>query len=245
MDEYQGKTYYIDGKKYHFDFCVFINHFNEICRTLSKSKTEYLGVIADFMKKSVDTIDGWRKKKNSPQSIDDIKQIAVAFNMDYMRLLIPEKEEENKMNGAINTDAKNAARRLYEEFCDLIDSLEWREFDPSIPDDGPNHTNPHIKALGLKSHEDYRHYIHELIRKSTLDLSAGFRRELDNFVDRCVGPVDYQYPLYQYFDTDEYRDFCKKNNTTDNVDNRYIFSVDHQQNMYDELNIIFKDYICQ
>jgi hypothetical protein len=64
-------------------------------------------------------------------------------------------------------------------------------------------------------------------------------------VDRCIGPVDYEYPLFQYFNPDEFKDFCEKIEITDNDDIRSIFSADHQQNMYDELNVIFKDYICQ
>ena len=147
------------------------------------------------------------------------------------------------MNGLINSDAKNAARRLYEELCDLIDGLEWRGLD--LDNEGPDLTNPHIKELGLKSHEDHRHYMHVFIRKSTLDLSEEFRKTLDVFVDRCIGPEDFEYPSFQYFKTDEYRDFCKNNNTGDNDSSRVIFSADHQLNMYDELNIIFKDYICQ
>ncbi len=246
----KGKIYHIDDKAYRFNFDLFTSRFNEICRAGIKKK-DFREELAKQIGLSDETIEGWRKKKNSPQTVEDIKRIANVFDMDYMRLLISEEKEEVVMNNVMNSDAKNAARMLYEEFCEMIDGLEMRgkaydSYPYSEETAKESKWLAHYEPIGrqLEGHEGVRHDMKMAIRKTSVDLPLEFRKKLNMFVDRCIGPVDYDYPNYQYFNTDEFKAYLEKNNLKGTETNRVLYSLVYCMKLFDELDELFKDYIC-
>ena len=240
----KGKRYTLNNIYYYFNFERYKERYFAMRRNAPKKEAFDKELAIRFGVGSVDTIKDWKEEKHSPQTIDIVKQIAKTLDIDYTKPLIPDEEDKPIMNDLDAINAKNAARALYAEFCDMIDSLEWE--DPmSMPDAGPSHSNPNIKNLGLKSHDDYRHYIKKAIKKASLDLPSSFRQQLVDFTDECIGPEECSDPMFPFFAGDQYKQYLLDNDVEDNADSRIIYSVVHSQNMLDKLDEIFKDFICK
>ncbi len=254
MDEItlKGEPYNVNGMDYYFNHCVFKERFNDICWKAHKKKKDFVEELAERVGAgSIDTVNDWKKGRHSPQTYEVVQRIAAVFDTDPVKLLIPVETKGETMKVNINMDAKNAARRLYAELCELIDSLGWVGFFvPGEPDFRQDrefnpYSHEYVHSLRLKSHEDYRHYLYKEIRKTTLDLSEEFRKSLEEFVDECIGPEDFDEPEFQYFHSEKYKEWLKNNNAVDDDGSRYVYSSDHCQNMYEKMNEIFRDFICQ
>ncbi len=237
------KRYPLNGRKYYFNYEAFFERFDACCRIKSKKMIELEKEIATTFGGSYETVEGWRKGNNSPKDLGVIQKIAKIFIMDYMDLLIPEEEENKHMKEAITDAVREAAKNIYCKLCELIDAIEWPG-DPAQQEYNLEYTSVHLRELHLNNHEDHRHYLKMLIRKSSFDLPRNFRKKLEAFVDECIGPYDEDYPFYQYFFSDTYNDYLEDNAFDDNVLPKHIYTVNHVLNMYKKLDEIFADYIC-
>lgn len=239
----------IDGADYWFSTKAFQKYYNQTLKRRHKSgnKESLTKVIAEEVGASESTVKGWIAGKHGANlGKDKIEKLAnLIFLDDYKKLLEPiegiitKGEEEQMANRIITESERNAARNLYGEMCDMIKMCVW---EPPILLEHPEY-EVRIKCK-FSNQEEARYYYHDAIRKTALDLPESMRDELMMLVDRGFGNSDAEFNE-MYFNSDEYRDYLKKNDRKDNADSRCLYSAGFIDQMRSELDRIFDAYIIK
>ena len=115
----------VDGNFYCFNFSFFNLIFNEY-KLKVKTKVGVLEEeLAEYVNKEIATVHNWRNRTSGPSDLDTVKLIAKYFGLEDYKILLVEKEVEEKM-GALTDLQILSVKRVYDS---IIDYLE--EFDKS------------------------------------------------------------------------------------------------------------------
>ncbi len=195
--------YTYNDKNYQFDTNAFIRIFEEYRQGKGyRFKTNlYSSITQQYPDITEDVLKKWLKQKSTPNDINTVKRLAIFLECDTLELLeeITEKEKKKMMN---NNFERDAIRRIYKSFVELLCAFENEKcnvndkelsiayentYKPLFPYDEP------VELEECRISFDGAVYVYPLISEkasevkkelqiSMLDLPASLLKELDALV---------------------------------------------------------------
>lgn len=237
---------------YFFNSNKFREMYNGIRYKRHGEKSKLKKEISKELNCEIPTIEGWIKGNSGPSGIDLVNKLEAFFNVPSGSFLTPQTKsmQKNTLEGKtmheIKDHERDIARKLYTEMCDMIDGLEYysNEFIQATAGRMGN-TPQGFKYLGTEAFPFlYRDHLIQNVRKAGFDLPKQLRDQLMTFILEAFGDGCYDTGM-MYFESQGYKDYLERTNLADNDDTKERYSVMYIDRLYEKLDSIFADYLCE